>query len=128
VRTVLAAAFIAAFVAFTWVSLSPALAVISLVVLLVATHTYFLPIEYTFTDRGVAMDKLIFSYDYEWARFRRYFRTTGGIVLSPFSRRTWLDNFRGVHLLLPKDDSTIVGYLDRRFAPPPTDDRLKLDD
>jgi len=89
---------------------------VALVVLFAATHTYFLPITYCLSNNGVTVNKRIFTYTYEWSRFRRYFRTSGGIVLSPFSRHNFLDNFRGVHLLLPPDDQDIVAYLEKRFA------------
>lgn len=128
VRTAITVVFIALFVVFTWISFGPLLAVVALVVLLVSVHTYFLPVSYRFDEQGVEVDKVVLRYRYEWGRFRRWFRTTGGIVLSPFSARTWLDNFRGVHLLVPKDDAAIAAYLDRKFAPPPPDDRLKLDE
>ena len=114
-------------------------------------NTYFLPITCTLTDKGIEVDKRMFTARYEWKQFRRWFRTSGGIVISPFSRKNYLDNFRGVHLLLPAGSSRmsnvecrmtndgqrtpdavrtedIVAYLEKRFAPPPPDDRLKLDE
>ena len=125
-KTTVAVVFIAAFVAFTAVVFGPVLAVLAVVILFVALNAYFLPITYTFTDSGIAIDKQLFKARYEWKQFRRWFRTTGGIVLSPFSSRSYLDNFRGVHLLLPADPSAVFAFLDRRFAPP--EERLKLDD
>jgi hypothetical protein len=143
-KTVVATAFILAFVAFSWAVFGPMLGVLAVVVLFLALNTYFLPITYTLTDKGIEVDKRMFTARFEWKQFRRWFRTTGGIVISPFSRKNYLDNFRGVHLMLPIDpgkDRTlkveyrvsvqtadIVAYLDRQFAPPPPDDRLKLDE
>ena len=127
-KTTVAVVFIAAFVAFTLFVFGPVLALLAAVILFIALNAYFLPVTYTFSDSGIVVDKRLFKANYQWKQFRRWFRTTGGIVLSPFSRRTYLDNFRGVHLLLPEDPGAIVAYLERRFAPPPPDDRLKLDD
>ena len=143
-KTVVATLFILAFVAFSWAVFGPMLGVLAVVVLFLALNTYFLPVTYTLTDKGIEVDKRMFTARYEWKQFRRWFRTTGGIVISPFSRKNYLDNFRGVHLLLPTDAGSaraskveyrmsvqtadIVAYLDRQFAPPPPDDRLKLDE
>ena len=143
-RTAIAVIFILGFVAFSWAVFGPMLGILAVVVLFLALNTYFLPVTYTFTDKGIEVDKRLFSARYEWKQFRRWFRTSGGIVISPFSRRNYLDNFRGVHLLLPTDagkarmanfecrmsvrTEDIVAYLEKRFAPPPPDDRLKLDD
>jgi len=170
-KTWLSLAFIAVFVVFTALTLGPLLAVLALAVFFAALNSYFLSVTYKFTANGIEIDKQVYKARYEWKQFRRWFRTTGGIVISPFSRRTFLDNFRGVHLLLPAGsirvssaewrvtnegqqtgDSSrvssvecrmlndgrrtadevrtedIVAYLEKRFAPAPADDRLRLDD
>ena len=143
-KTIVAAIFILAFVAFSSVVFGPMLGILAVVVMFLALNTYFLPITYTLTDRGIEVDKRLFTARYEWKQFRRWFRTSGGIVISPFSRKNYLDNFRGVHLLLPADTGKtrmskvecrmsvrtedIVAYLEKRFPPPPPDERLKLDD
>ncbi len=125
-RTVVVLAVLLGFLAMTAWSFGPVLAVLAVVVLFAALNTYFLPVTYSFTDAGVEVDKKLFRTSYEWKQFRRWFRTTGGVVLSPFAQRNALDNFRGVHLLLPGDPAPVFAYLERRFAPP--EERLTLDD
>ena len=127
-KTVVASVFVLAFVAFSWAVFGPMLGILAMVVLFLALNTYFLPITYTLTDKGIEVDKRVFTARYEWKQFRRWFRTTGGIVISPFSRKNYLDNFRGVHLMLPPDPQPVFAHLEKRFAPPPVDDRLRLDD
>ncbi|MBM3313941.1 hypothetical protein FJY70_05065 [candidate division WOR-3 bacterium] len=127
-KTVIVTLFIVAFVGFSWVVFGPALGALGVVVLFLATNTYFLPITYTLDQRGIEVDKRLFTARYEWKQFRRWFRTSGGIVVSPFSRRSFLDNFRGVHLLLPADPQPICAYLQQRFAPPAPNERLRLEE
>jgi hypothetical protein len=157
-KTAVASAFILAFVVFSWVVFGPMLGMLAVVVLFLALNTYFLPITYMLTDKGIEIDKRLFTARYEWKQFRRWFRTSGGIVVSPFSRKNYLDNFRGVHLLLPVEPGQtrneerrtrneeqkttgdgrpatdavrtedIVAYLEKRFAPAPVDERLRLDE
>lgn len=117
VKTVITGVFILLFLTFTFITLGVILTLVALLVLAVATHTYFLPIIYTLDNSGVTIDKRIFRYTYEWSRFRRFFLTSGGVVLSPFAKPNFLDNFRGVHLLLPEDAGKIITYLKNRFAP-----------
>ncbi|MEN9978895.1 MAG: hypothetical protein ABIK38_00925 [candidate division WOR-3 bacterium] len=114
-KTVLIGSFILLFLLFTFFSFGPALMLVALIVLSIATHTYFLPITYKMNARGITIDKKIFCYSYEWSRFRRFFLTSGGVVLSPFSRKNFLDNFRGVHLLLPANPARVLKYLESRF-------------
>jgi hypothetical protein len=127
-KTWLSLGFIAVFVFFTAWTLGPPLAVLALVVFFAALNSYFLPVTYKLTSKGIEIDKRVYTARYEWKQFRRWFQTTGGIVISPFSKKNYLDNFRGVHLLLPTDPRPVVEYLEKRFAPPPEDTRLKLDD
>jgi hypothetical protein len=76
---------------------------------------YFLPVNYTFDENGITTDKIGFRYTRRWSEFRSFFRTTGGIVVSPFLAWSFLDNFRGIHLLLPRDTQPIVDYLRQRL-------------
>jgi hypothetical protein len=114
-KTVMASISIAVFLAFTLWFFGVLLALVALLALFIALHTYFLPIRYTLAQDGITVDKRIFCHTYPWDQFRAYFRTTGGVVVSPFSRRTFLDNFRGVHLLLPEDPAEVLSCLERRF-------------
>jgi hypothetical protein len=115
VRTVIALLLIAGFLVFAFRYFGPLLGLVALAALAAALHSYFLPIRYRFDADGIQVDKRAFKYSYEWDQFRRWFRTTGGVVLSPFSRRTFLDNFRGVHLLLPRDPEPVLDWLERRL-------------
>jgi hypothetical protein len=116
-KTAVVCTAIGVFLAFTLWYFGILLALVALLVLFAALHTYFLPIRYTFARDGITVDKRIFSHTYPWDQFRAYFRTSGGVVISPFSRRTFLDNFRGVHLLLPEDPTVVLNYLEHRFPP-----------
>ncbi|MEO0005400.1 MAG: hypothetical protein ABIK49_05310 [candidate division WOR-3 bacterium] len=118
IKTVFALLFLIIFTVFTFFSLGLALALVAVVVLGAATHTYFLPISYRLDAKGVTVDKRIFQYTYEWGRFRRFFHTRGGVVLSPFAQRNFLDNFRGVHLLLPRDAGEVIEFLKSRLPGP----------
>jgi len=132
-KTIIASIFVLAFVAFSWVVFGPMMGILAVVVLFLALNTYFLPITCTFTDKGIEVDKRLFTARYEWKQFRRWFRTSGGIVISPFSRKNYLDNFRGVHLLLPVGSSrmsNVEGRMtnDGQQTADRADERLTLDE
>ncbi len=150
VKTAVVSVFVLVFVGFSWAVFGPMLAILAVVVLFLALNTYFLPVTYRLNEKGIEVEKRVFTTRYEWKQFRRWFRTSGGIVISPFSHRSFLDNFRGVHLMLPAEErrvtsderrtehtdgqtpdmvrtADIEAYLEKRFAPPTPDERLKLD-
>ena len=118
-RSILAGVFLLCFFVFALYAFGLLLTVVALAVFATALNTWYLPVRYTLDHRGVTVDKRVFSHTYPWALFRRWFRTSNGVVLSPFSRRTFLDTFRGVHLLLPADPEPVLTWLSRRFASEP---------
>ena len=124
-KSLLAGFFILAFIAFSVYAFGPLLALVAVTVFAAALNTWYLPVSYTLDRDGVTVDKRVFSHTYPWEQFRRWFRTNNGVVLSPFARRTFLDTFRGVHLLLPAEPEPALDYLSRRLgeekpAPPRT--------
>ncbi|MBS4016053.1 MAG: DUF4118 domain-containing protein [Candidatus Latescibacteria bacterium] len=120
-KTIAVSIILGIFILFLVVFYGLAWAVLAAVVLFASLNAYFLPTRYTFTDTDIVIDKKLFKNKLEWSRFRKYYKTTTGIVLSPFTKRNFLDNFRGIHLLLPKDDlkktEEIVAFIIRKFEP-----------
>ena len=100
--------------------------ILTLIVLFASLNAYFLPTSYTITDSEIIIDKKLFKNKLEWSRFRKYYITTTGVVLSPFTKRNFLDNFRGVHLLLPKENSEgIINFIKNKLDPAPISDEGK---
>lgn len=91
-------------------------AVIAILIFFISLNSYYLPITYTLTDKLVIIDKKIYKYAREWQIFRRYYLTSNGLVLSPFSRKNFLDNFRGLHLLLPKNKDEIIKFIETQLT------------
>lgn len=91
-------------------------AIFASLILFASLNAYFLPTKYTLTDTEIIIDKKLFKYKLEWSRFRKYYITTTGIVLSPFKQKTFLDNFRGIHLLLPKENTeAIINFIKNKL-------------
>ena len=96
---------------------------LALIVLFTSLNAYFIPTTYTITDTEIIIDKKLYKNKLEWPRFRKYYITTTGVVLSPFTKRNFLDNFRGVHLLLPKENpEAIINFIKNKLDPAPIPD------
>ncbi len=121
-KTVLGSLIVLLVIVFLVVFYGLAWAVLAAIILFASLNAYFLPITYIFTDSEIIIDKKLFKNKLEWTRFRKYYKTQTGIVLSPFSNRTYLDNFRGIHLLLPKNDAAkteeIIVFIKQKLALP----------
>lgn len=94
---------------------------IAILIFFISLNNYFLPITYRITDKSIVIDKKIFKYEREWQIFRKYHLTGNGLVLSPFSRKNFLDNFRGIHIFLPKDKDEIIHFIENRLTSIVTD-------
>jgi len=115
-KTLYVSLFIAIFIIFLIIFYGLPWAVLAFIILFFSLNAYFLPAKYTLTDTEVIVDKKLFSNKLEWTRFRKYYITTTGIVLSPFTKRNLLDNFRGIHLLLPKENSEeIINFIKNKL-------------
>lgn len=115
VRTILVTLFVIAVIVIALLYYGPIMGLVALLVLFLALNSYYLPTTYTLNERGITTDKLLFHYTRGWSEFRSYVRTSGGVVVSPFRNWTYLDNFRGIHLLLPRDAKPVLDYLTQRL-------------
>jgi len=115
VRTLFVTLFVIAVIVIALWYYGPIMGLVSLLVLFLALNSYYLPTTYTLDQKGITTDKLLFHYTRGWNEFRSYVRTSGGVVVSPFRNWTYLDNFRGIHILLPRDPKPVFDYLAQRL-------------
>ncbi len=90
-------------------------AIFSILILFVSLGSFFIPTEYRIDEQGIRVKRFIYSYYRPLSEFRRIYILKNGVLFSPFSRPTFLNNFRGLFLLFPKDREGIVEYLKKRF-------------
>jgi hypothetical protein len=115
VRTLFVTLFVIAVLVIALAYYGLAMCLVALLVLFLALNSYYLPTTYTLNEKGITTDKLLFHYTRGWNEFRSHVRTSGGVVVSPFRNWTYLDNFRGIHLLLPRDPKPVLDYLAQRL-------------
>jgi hypothetical protein len=82
-------------------------------------NLYFIPVDYHITQEEIVIKKFYHTDRREWNTFRRFFLTRSGVVLSTFAtRKRFLDNFRGVQLLLPTDTDErkkVLSFIEARL-------------
>lgn len=103
VRTLVFSLLIIAIAVVALVYHGPVMFLIALLLFASALNAYYLPVTYTLDPTGITTDKRILRYTRRWTEFQSFIRTTNGVVVSPFRNWTYLDNFRGLHLLLPSE-------------------------
>ena len=73
---------------------------LSLVFLLASLRVFFLPTRCTLDDSGVELKSLGLARRRAWSDFRRFQAGPRAVLLSPFSRPSRLDTYRGIVLPL----------------------------
>ncbi|MEO0165441.1 MAG: hypothetical protein ABIL39_04815 [candidate division WOR-3 bacterium] len=84
--------------------------------LFASLSSYYFPTTYEITEDELII-KTPFTFQKRKLReFKKYYLGKNGILLSPFKHKTFLNNFRGVFLLLPAQRDDIINYIRSRFA------------
>uniref|UniRef100_A0A7C3YQV7 PH domain-containing protein n=1 Tax=candidate division WOR-3 bacterium TaxID=2052148 RepID=A0A7C3YQV7_UNCW3 len=90
--------------------------ILAFLLLFFALNSYFLPITYTLTEDEIIVDKGLYKFKRNWQEFKKVIETRNGLILSPFAHRTFLDNFRGLHIFLPGEKEEIVKFIRGRLT------------
>lgn len=79
---------------------------------------FFGPTWYELTEDGVVVRGLLYRRTKEWSAFRGYRADEHAVLLSPFSRPSRLDTFRGVVLRLQDNREEVIAFVERKIGRP----------
>ncbi len=86
-------------------------AVLGLLFLFFSLHSYFFATRYEIDAEKVVVKNIFGRQKRLLSEFKRVYKGRNGVLLSPFRRKTFLNNFRGIFLLLPAERAPIEEYL-----------------
>ena len=96
---------------------SPFLAALAAVIIVVSIASFLFPTRYRLSERGVEERRLGVRRARSWNDLRRLEVGPGAALVSPFTRRSWLDRHRGLLLLFDgADRDAVVAELRRRMG------------
>lgn len=78
---------------------------------------FFLKSRYTFDQQGVSMKRGGVTIVRKWEQINSHYPDKNGVLLSPFAKQTWLENFRGIYLQYGKHREEIMAVLKDRIKP-----------
>lgn len=119
-KTILTLVFIFGFLFFVAVFYGVFWSILGLAILFLSLYSYFFPTHYEVTETEVIIKKILVTQRRKLSEFKKIYRGKNGILLSPFKRKTFLNQFRGVFLLLPPEHNEIAQYLKKNVG---TDER-----
>lgn len=92
---------------------------LGLVLLVAAEFPFFLRATYRFDADGASMRRAGATVSKRWDQLKSYYPDRNGVLLSPFARPYWLENFRGIYLQYGSHRYKVLEYLKARLGPPP---------
>ncbi len=73
-------------------------------VLFLTLYPFYVETKYIATEAGITIRRPLYKKMRKWGEFRRVKDFKNGILLSPYKKDTFLENFRGEFLLLNRED------------------------
>lgn len=116
IKTAVSLVFIIAFLTYVSIFFGVIFGIVGLIILTVSLHSYYFPTQYELTDSEIIITKFFGTQRRQLSEFRKVYVGKNGLLLSPFSRKTFLNQFRGVFVLLPHERDTVVEYVKQRVA------------
>lgn len=96
-------------------------ALVLTLVLFLSLSAFFFPTRYRLSTQGIHVKTLITSFERPWSAYRSHWPDRNGVLLSPFPRRSRLENFRGLFVRYENNRDEVVAFV-RRFVPAPETD------
>lgn len=86
-------------------------------------YKYFLPYHYHCTHEYLVVKACCYNVERPWSSFRSNYIDKNGILLSPFSKPTRLENFRGIYVRFGKHQpKEIVDFIQHQLNSEPNDE------
>lgn len=88
-------------------------------------YKYFLPFRYHCTHDSLVVNACCYSLERPWESFRSNYIDKNGVLLSPFSKPTRLDNFRGIYVRFGKHPpEEIINFIQHKLNSESNDERI----
>lgn len=110
-KTIFTLVFIVGFLVFVSIFYGVFWCILGFIILSVSLYSYFFPSHYEVNQEQVIIRNIFLTQRRRLAEFKKVYRGKNGILLSPFKRKTFLNQFRGVFLLLPRERQEIEDYV-----------------
>jgi len=113
IKTILSLVFIMGFLSYVFVFVGFIFGFLGLIIFFVSLHSYYFPTSYEINEDELVIKTIFVTQRRKLKEFKKVYKGKNGLLLSPFKRKTFLNNFRGVFLLLPRDRIPVEDYVEQ---------------
>ena len=96
--------------------------------LLFSLRGFYIPTRYRLSAEGIAVKEPLFTRTRTWAECKSLHRDKHGVLVSPFSYTTRLENFRGVYLRFDNNGREVLEFLNEHMNRPNKTDATENDE
>ncbi len=113
----LAIGLIGAFAGVVWISFhSPVWAAAACIALLATLNRFFFPSRFVINTDGITARYLLRTQQIRWNDIRRFVQDDRGGYISTRAKRSWLDAYRGMHILFGTQRETVIKRIRARLS------------
>lgn len=84
---------------------------LAVIIMLGSMSSFFLPTIYELDQKTVRIKFFLTRREREWSAFRSFYVDKNGVLLSPFAKRSRLENFRGVYVRFWYNKDQVVDFV-----------------
>jgi len=117
-KTILSLVFLGLLLAYVFIFWGPIWGAIGLVFMFIALQPYYFPTHYEVDDEYVQVKTIFATQKRRLADFKKVYVGKNGVLLSPFRHKTFLNNFRGVFLFMPREREEMIKFIKDRIPEP----------
>jgi len=88
---------------------------ISVIILFGSLIPFFLPTTYSLQDDCITVKSLFRRFSKDWVAFRSFYPDRNGVLLSPFSFPSRLENFRGLYVRFNENGSEVLDFIGKKI-------------
>ena len=99
-----------------WSFASSAVTFISGFFLIASLYRYFLPFRYAFYEERLVVAAPFYRQEKPWSAFQSFYVDTNGVFLSPYSRLSRLENFRGLYVRFNRNRAEVEAFVKSKMS------------
>ncbi|MEA1980083.1 MAG: hypothetical protein U9N54_03815 [candidate division Zixibacteria bacterium] len=86
--------------------------ILALVVLFGSLSKFYFPTIYELNNKMIIIKTTTQTLKKEWQLYRSYYPDKNGVLLSPYSEQTRMENFRGIYLMFEKNKDEVLKFIE----------------
>lgn len=99
-----------------WLFQSVSLTLLSVIFVTCSLYRYFAPFQYELYDDQLVVTAPFYRLRKSWSDFRSFYVDNNGVLLSPFSKPSRLENFRGIYVRFGGNRSEVVDFIKSKIS------------